>query len=350
MIIKNATLENGVFDILIENGLIKGIGSFDGDDVIDAKGKKVIPGMIDTHIHGFGGYDTSDNMLEHISTCLAREGTTTWYPPAMTDSHENLKKITRFDINVNGANIPGFHLEGPYISFAKKGAQNENYIKEPNLKEFSEYKNVKKITVAPEVKGAVEFIKNADCVVTLGHTNCTYDEAICAIEAGANCLTHTFNAMSPLLHREPGPIGAGAEKGIYAEVICDGLHLHKAAVLALFSMFGKDRVVLISDTIRPAGLPDGKYDSGGLDVFIHDGVITLADGVLAGGSTPLLGCVRKAVEFGIPFYDAVKAATENPARLMGINKGIIKEGYDADLIIIEDDITVSSVIIGGKVF
>lgn len=350
MIIKNARLEDGIFDILIENGLIKDIGIFDGDDIVDAEGKRVIPGMIDTHIHGFGGYDTSDNELEKISVCLAKQGTTTWYPTTMTDSHDNLKRITSFETHVNGAVIPGFHLEGPYISKLKKGAQNEAYIKLPDLKGFSEYKNVKKITLAPELDGAVEFIKNVDCVVSIGHTACDYDEATKAIKAGATCLTHTFNAMPPMLHREPGPIGAGAENGIYAELICDGRHIHKAAVLALFSMFGKDRIVLISDTIRPAGLPDGKYSSGGLDVFVRDGVITLEGGVLAGGSTPLLGCVKKAVSFGIDFYDAVRAATENPARLMGLNKGRIEKGCDADLVIINDDITVSSVIIGGKRF
>lgn len=349
MVIKNAGLKTGVFDILIEDGVIGGIGEFDGANVIDAEGKRVIPGMIDTHIHGFGGYDTSDNELERISVRLAKEGTTTWYPTAMTDSHENLKKITSFDINVGGANIPGFHLEGPYISALKKGAQNEAYIKSPDIKEFSEYKNVKKITVAPEVDGVPDFIKNVDCVVSIGHTACSYDEAMEAIRRGANCLTHTFNAMPPMLHREPGPIGAGAECGIYAELICDGRHVHKAAVQALFSMFGKERVVLVSDTIRPAGLPDGKYDSGGLDVYVKDGAIALENGVLAGGSIPLLGCVKKAVEFGVDFYDAVRAATENPARLMGLNKGTVAEGYDADLLIINDDITVDTVIIGGKV-
>jgi N-acetylglucosamine-6-phosphate deacetylase len=269
----------------------------------------------------------------------------------MTDSHENLKKITRFDINVNGANIPGFHLEGPYISFAKKGAQNENYIKEPNLKEFSEYKNVKKITVAPEVKGAVEFIKNVDCVVTLGHTNCTYDEAICAIEAGANCLTHTFNAMSPLNHRNPGVVGAAlTNENVYCELICDTVHVNPA----LFGMMAKlkgEKLVLITDNIGPAGLPDGEYESGSLPVTLKSPYCNLHDGTIAGSVYHLNEAIRNFREHTtLPLPEVVKAASLNPATLMGEEKlrGSIKPGKRADIFIADRDFKVKSTFILGK--
>ncbi len=351
MIIKNAKLQNGIFDISIKNGVIDRIGTdLCGDRIIEADGKRVIPGLVDVHLHGFGGNDVSDGHLAEMSIALAKAGTTCWLPTTMTDSAENLERITNGRLPTEGAQIAGFHLEGPFISPKKKGAQNEAFIQKPDIDTFKRFKNVKKITVAPETDGCIDFIKQVDCQVSLGHTDCTYDDAIAAIEAGANSLTHTFNAMPPMLHRAPGPIGAAAEKGIYAEVICDGKHVQKAAVLALYKMFGSDRLILISDTIRPAGCPDGRYDSGGLDVYMTDGVATLEDGTLAGGSQPLLYGVKKAVEFGIDFYEAVKMATETPANSIGLNKGRVEEGFDADLLILNDDLSCNTVIIGGEIF
>lgn len=349
MIIKNARLKYGTADIKIENGIITGIGSFYGDDsVIDAEGKPVIPGLIDTHIHGFGGFDASDGRLEDISIALARTGTTTWLPTAMTDSADGLEKLTSQNINVAGANIAGFHLEGPYISKTKKGAQNEAYIKDPDINEFSRFKNVAAVTLAPELKGAAEFIRSVECHVSIGHTCCTYDQAAAAIDDGADCLTHTFNAMPPFLHREPGPIGAAFDKNAYAEVICDGVHVSPTAVKALYKMFGSDRMILVSDCIRPAGLPDGEYSSGGLPVFMRNGKLELKDGTLAGGSHSLLYCVKKAVDTGIDFYDAVKMASETPANRFGLNKGRLAVGYDADLIILNDSFLPNKVFVGGK--
>lgn len=348
-VIKNARLEGGISDILIENGKFLAVeqGLY-ADNVIDAYGKAVIPGLVDTHIHGFGGYDVSDGRLCDISLSLAKVGTTCWLPTTMTDCIENLVAITNQKLPTEGAEIAGFHLEGPYISPKRKGAQNEAYIKAPDISEYKQLKNVIKITVAPEIYGMCDFISKVDCQVSIGHTDCSYEEAIAAIEAGANCLTHTFNAMPPLLHRAPGPIGAAVLRGIYAEVICDGRHVSEAAFLSLYKMFGPERLMLVSDTIRPAGLPNGKYVSGGLTVFMKDGALTLEDGILAGGSQPLLQCVKKAVEFGVPFYDAVKMATETPAKSLGLNKGQIRQGFDADLIILNDDFSVDKVIIAGK--
>ena len=349
MLIKNAKLQSGIADIKVEDGKIVAIGSFEGEG-IDAGGKLVIPGLIDTHIHGYGGIDASDSRLDELSIALAKSGTTAFLPTAMTDSPENLKRLTNEETAVSGAQFLGFHLEGPYISHEKKGAQNEAYIKSPDMAEFGTFGNVAKITVAPEVEGAIDFIKNSDCKVSIGHTACDYEVAIDAIEAGADCLTHTFNAMPPILHRAPGPIGAAAEKGIYAELICDGRHVHKAAVLLLYKVFGPSRLMLISDCIRPAGLPDGEYSSGGLKVIAKSGTLTLTDGTLAGGSTSLLGCVKTAVNMGIPFYDAVRMASATPAEHLGIKKGKIEVGFDADLVILDDDMNPETVIINGKIF
>lgn len=349
MIIKNAKLSNGIFDILVDEGIIKGIGSFEcSDDCLDAKGKRVIPGLIDTHIHAFGGYDLKNGGLNEISKILAAEGTTCWLPTTFTDSIENLVEITGQSLKTDGAEIAGFHLEGPFISASRKGAQNEDYIINADVKALENVKNIKKISVAPENEGVLEFIKKADYLVSIGHTDCTYEQAIDAIDCGANCLTHTFNAMSPMLHRAPGPIGAAFERGIYAEVICDGMHVSPVMVKALYKMFTSDRMILISDAISPAGCPDGEYESGGLKVFVRNGIVTLPDGTLAGGSNSLLYCVKKAVEFGIDFYEAVKMATETPAKSLGLNKGQIKAGFDADLVILNDDYTVDCTIIGGK--
>ena len=155
--------------------------------------------------------------------------------------------------------------------------------------------------------------------------------------------------MPPILHRAPGPIGAAVEKGIYAQLICDGRHVHKSVVIAAYKMFGSDRLTLISDMIRPAGMPDGVYDSGGYDVYMKNSVATLKDGTLAGGSISLLHAVKNAVEFGIDFYEAVKMATETPARLLGVNKGVVAEGYDADLVLLDDEMNVEWTMVGGKI-
>ena len=189
-----------------------------------------------------------------------------------------------------------------------------------------------------------------ECVVSLGHTDCDYETAISAINNGAKCLTHTYNAMPPLHHRNPGPIGAAFEKHIYAQLICDGFHISKPVVLAAYKMFGADRLTLISDSIRSAGLPDGEYESGGLKVILKDGAARLQDGTIAGSSATLLDCVKTAVKFGIPFEDAVKMASETPANMLGIKKGRIEKGYDADLLIVDNEINIKTVIMGGKVF
>ena len=208
------------------------------------------------------------------------------------------------------------------------------------------------VTIAPESEGSAEFIRavTPECIVSIGHTDCTYETALEAIENGASCLTHTYNAMPPFHHRNPGPIGAAFERHIYVQIICDGFHISKPVVLATYKMFGADRMLLISDSIRSAGLPDGEYESGGLKVFLKNGAARLADGTIAGSSATLLDCVKKAVEFGIPLDDAVRMASRTPAELLGVKKGRIEPGYDADLLITDRKLNIKTVITAGKVF
>ena len=348
-VITNARLNNEICNIVIEDGKIQSFNREKGLKGIDADGRRVVPGMIEVHAHGCIGMDALDGDFEPMCDFLAKQGTTSWLPTTMTMDTEVTHKKTDFP----GTQIAGFHLEGPYISPKYKGAQNEDYIKAPDYDEFSKFANVKMITIAPEQPGSMEFIRkiSADGVIaSLGHTDTDYDTAIEAIENGAKCLTHTFNAMQPLHHRKPGPIGAASEKGIWAQIICDGIHIHKASVLAALKMFSSDRLCLISDAIRPAGLPEGTVsESGGIPVKVRDGAVFL-DGTdtLAGSGSTLWHCVCCAVKMGIDFDEAVKMATRTPAKLLGLNKGEIKEGFDADLLIINDNMEIDDVIIAGE--
>ena len=296
--------------------------------------------------------DTMDADFEPMCRFYAEHGTTSFLPTTMTMGYDALERVTQAKTDFPGAEILGFHFEGPYISEKHKGAQNPAYIKKPSAAEFSRFKNVKMVTIAPESEGSAEFIRavTPECIVSIGHTDCTYETALEAIESGASCLTHTYNAMPPFHHRNPGPIGAAFEKHIYAQIICDGFHISKPVVLATYKMFGADRMVLISDSIRSAGLPDGEYESGGLKVFLKDGAARLADGTIAGSSATLLDCVKKAVEFGIPLDDAVRMASRTPAELLGVKKGRIEPGYDADLLITDRELNIKTVITAGRVF
>lgn len=358
MIIKNVLLKGNACNIVIKDGVISEI--FDAsspfcekdNEILDAGGLSAIAGLIDVHTHGMLGVDTLDADFEKLCFIYASHGTTSFLPTTMTVSADDITCVTASKTDFYGANVLGFHLEGPFISPKYKGAQDENNIIAPNLAIFRKFNNVRMITVAPEITGAIDFIRevSGSTIVSIGHTDCDCETAVNAIDNGALCLTHTFNAMPPMLHRAPGPIGAGVEKHIFAQIICDGLHVQKAAFLAAYRMFGSDRLCLISDSIRPAKLPDGEYESGGIPVFVKDGEIRLADGKLAGSSACLLDCVKKAIEFGIPKDEAIKMATETPANLLGVKKGSVRVGFDADILLVDDNLNLKKVIIGGKIF
>lgn len=348
MIYKNANINGKIVDLKIENGKFSEIGNFQ-EDGVDLNGKKVYPGLVDVHSHGCIGYDVMDGgHIDEMSEYLAKNGTTSWLPTTMTVDMEDVRKVLSDKGSGMGAEVLGFHAEGPYISPKYKGAQNEKFIKAPDFEEFRTLENVKMVTIAPELRGSAEFIEKCDCVVSLGHTDADYECADQAIKKGANCLTHTFNAMPPLHHRNPGVIGAAIENDIYVQLICDGIHIHKSVVKMLYKTFGADKVVLISDSMRATGLSDGEYDLGGQMITVKDSVARTRDGALAGSTSTLFTCVRKAIEFGIPETDAFKMASATPAEMIGVNKGKIEVGYDADFIVLDDDLNITKTYINGK--
>ncbi len=375
MIIKNglAFTENAQFisaDIEISDGIIKKIApanTLSGDDVIDAKGCYVTPGFVDIHIHGAKGADFCDNDaagLETISRYLGGEGVTSFCGTTMAFSEEILDDVVKtalpyFDKDGTGSVLRGINMEGPFFNKAKKGAQAEEYIVNPDYDMFKRLyelsnKKIKLVDIAPELPGSIEFIEKAseDCVVSVAHTCATYDESAAAFSAGATHVTHLFNAMPAFSHREPGVIGAASDDALDVEMICDGIHLHPAVIRAMFRMFGKDRICLVSDSMRACGMPDGEYSLGGQKVVMKACKATLEDGTIAGSATCLADCFRKAVSFGVPITEALCAATINPARCIGIlrDTGSITEGKRADVLILDSKLDLVKVFIGGTEF
>lgn len=342
ILIKNARIDGVLSSVTVENGKIlavtEGEAAVAADRVIDARGAHLYAGLIDVHTHGMQGMDTMDgDNLPALAAAYLAAGTTTVFPTTVTAAGDRLRELLSQDISFKGgANILGFHVEGPYVNPRAAGAQDPAYIKNPDPAEFSTFKNVSILTLAPELEGAMELIKSTQASVALGHTVCDEATALAAFRAGAKQLSHTCNAMPPLSHRAPGPIGAAIEADAYAQVISDGLHIHKNMVLALYRIFGARRMILISDSMRATGMPDGQYMLGGLDITVRDGVARTEDGALAGSTTTLLGCVKKAISFGIPAADAFRMASRTPAEMLGLNKGVITPGYDAEFILVDD--------------
>lgn len=350
MIFKNALIDDKITDIEENGGKITYIGKTDKQGY-DLGGRKVFSGLVDIHSHGCMGFDTMDgNHLDDISCFMLKNGVTSWLPTTMTMDMNTIKGIVNKEIpRLRGAQALGYHLEGPYISEKYKGAQNEKYIIPPDIDEFEKLSNIKMVTIAPELENAYDFINKCQAVVSIGHTDCDYKCAEKAIENGAKCLTHTFNAMPPLHHRNPGPVGAAFDKEIYVQVICDGLHIHPSVIRILYKLFGAERMILISDSMRAAGLSDGEYEFGGQAITVKNSVARCEDGAIAGSTVTLLKCVQQAIKFGIPEKDAFKMASQTPCELLNINnKGKIEVGYDADFIAVDENYNIADVIIGGK--
>ncbi len=345
------------------------ISTASGDEtVLDASGCCVIPGLVDVHFHGAVGEDFSDATpegLQKIADYELSQGVTYLCPAGMTLPEDQLTAICKNTAahqkkKAGGAEVVGAHLEGPFLSAAKKGAQNGAFLHDPDismLKRLQEAAEgcVKLVTLAPEQPGAMEFIREAvsmGIAVSLGHTTADYDTAKTAFEAGANHTTHTYNAMPPFVHRNPGVIGAAFDSGAFAELICDGVHIHPSVVRATFRLFGKERMLLVSDTMRAAGMPDGNYTLGGQAVIVKGPLCTLEDGTtIAGSATNLMTCMRTAVSFGVPLADAVRACTFNPAQSIGIESraGTLDAGKEASIVLLnQEDLAIRKIIFKGE--
>ena len=346
---KNLNINGTICDIVSENGVISEIGKVTQDG-IDCKGKKAFAGLIDIHTHGMGGVDTNDATLNKLSYLQAKNGTTSFLPTTTTISRDDIIKVLTSELPKNGANVLGYHLEGPYINKKFIGAQNPDHARNPDINEFKGFNNIKMITLAPELEGAIDYIKKTDAIVVLGHTSADYETTKNAAKAGAKCLTHTFNAMPPIHHREPGPVGAALDMGIYAEAICDGVHLHPSIVRMLYRTFGKERMIMISDTVSGAGLPDGEFFAGNRRRIIKDHIIRNEAGNLAGSWCHLFEDVRRTVKMGIPREDVYYMASTTPAEYMGLNKGKIAVGYDADFIVVTENDDLVKTVIAGEIF
>lgn len=376
MILKNGQVFNALgrflkADVEIEGDRIVQVapaGTLHGEEEMDAAGKYVTPGFVDIHIHGAAGadfcdcVDGRDQYVRTMQQYLGSQGVTTFMGTTMAFSEEILNGIFStvkplFHKEGNGAVLRGVNMEGPFFNKAKKGAQAEKYIVDPDWAMFQRLyetsgENIKLVDVAPELPGAVEFIENASklCTVSIAHTCASYEEAKAAYAAGATHTTHLFNAMPVFTHRAPGVVGAAADDAAHVEMISDGIHLHPAVVRAVFALFGADRVCLISDSMRACGMPNGEYSLGGQKVFMKDGLATLEDGTIAGSATCLAECFRRAVGFGVPLETALRAATINPAQAVGLfdELGSVTAGKRADLLVLNKDLQPEAIFIGGK--
>ncbi len=342
-----------------------------GDDaVLDAAGCYVIPGLVDVHFHGCVGEDFSDatpDGLQKIADYELSQGVTYICPAGMTLPEDQLTAICKTTAahrkkNAGGAEVVGAHLEGPFLCMAKKGAQNGDYLHDPDAAMLKRLQTaaegcVRLVTLAPEQPNSIEFINAAaemDIHVSVGHTVADYDTAKAAFDAGADHATHLFNAMPPFAHRDPGVIGAAFDVlHVMPELICDGVHVHGSAVRAAFRLFGKKRMILISDSLRATGMPDGEYPFGGQMIEVHGNRATILGHpeTLAGSITSLMGCLRQAVSFGIPLADAVRACTYNPAKSISIDDraGTLDIGKEASVVLLDKkDLSCKAIVFKGQ--
>lgn len=339
----------------------------ESDDILDASDCYVIPGLTDVHFHGCVNHDFCDADFEGVHTMAQYElqnGVTTICPATMTLGADTLSAICRNGAayhNANpedGAELIGINLEGPFIAMSKKGAQNPAFVQKANpelLKHLQEDAEglVRLVTIAPEEEGALDCIRkcSSEYHFSLGHTASDYDTASKAFQAGADHVTHLYNAMPPFVHRAPGVIGAAFDAPqAKVELICDGIHIHPAVIRATFQLFGDDRVVLISDSMMATGMPDGDYSLGGLPTRLVGHKVTLEDGTIAGSATNLMDCMRNVVSFGVPLESAIKAAAWNPVNSIGMTRdyGSIEKGKKANLVILDKNLQIRHIIHDGR--
>lgn len=373
MIFKNAKIVDDSFhltdaDIAVEGDRISEIKpGLSGGEEYDLTGCVVVPGFVDVHIHGCVGADTCDADAEGIAKMCAHlvtNGVTSFCPTTMTVSPEEINKSLMtvkgcMEQPPKGAAIMGVNMEGPYLSIHNKGAQSGKYIRELDINEFKNIYEacggiIKIVDVAPECGGAEDFIQEASklCTVSIAHTKADYGCAKHAFDLGITHATHLFNAMPGFSHREPGVVGAVFDdERVRAEIICDGFHIHPAVLRTTFRILGKERALIVSDSMRSAGQPDGISELGGQTVYVKNGQARLEDGTIAGSTTNLHQEVKNLVEYGVPFLDVIQAATLNPAREIHEEKNIgsIKKGKYADLVVLDSQLNIKLVVGRGKV-
>ena len=373
VITPSEAIEKGV--VVFEDGKITAVGQRNrvkvprSARVIDASGKIVAPGFVDIHVHGGKGRDVMDASYEavkEIAKFLVSHGTTSFVPTTISAPHHDLLRTvkavkTAMKKGTDGAEVLGAHLEGPYINPEKRGAHDANYVRLPSLDEFEEIWEasnhaVKIVTLAPELEASkmlIQRLRELGIVASIGHSNATYIQAVDAMKHGVRHATHMFNRMSGFDSREPGVVGAVlVHDELTAELICDGIHVHPAAMSLLTRVKGSKKVVLVTDAIRAAGMPDGEYALGKQRIIVKDGVSRLESGDFAGSTLTMDGAVRNIMKLvGTSLQTAVKMATINPAAVVNVdgNKGSLEPGKDADIVIIDDEINVYLTIMKGKI-
>ena len=362
--------------IIIEKGKIIAITDKKEDlallknvEIIEAQNKFIVPGYIDIHVHGGGGSDVMDGEYEaikQVATTHSRFGTTAFLPTTMAMTKDkiikSLKSIHEARLKGTGtAEILGIHLEGPYINPEKKGAQKEEDIKKVSVEEFLEFNQasgnlIRLVTIAPEMPGAIDFIRwlhQQGIIVSVGHSNATYKQVQEGIQAGLSHVTHIFNAMRGLYHREPGVVGAAlSSPKLIVEMIADGIHLHPIVLKMLTQIKESEKLVLITDAMRATGFKEGTYDLGGQEVIVTQGQAKLKNGTLAGSVLTMDKAVKNLVtKVGISLLNAVQMASYNPAKCLGIDdkKGSLELYKDADIVILNKNLETELTMVAGKV-
>jgi N-acetylglucosamine-6-phosphate deacetylase len=358
--------------ILIRDGEIETIGARadltlpSGAQEVRAQDSTAIPGFIDVHIHGAGGRDVmegNEDALGTVTAKLAQFGTTSILATTITaDADDTCRAVegisgyigTQHETNSPRAEILGIHFEGPFLSKERRGVHPTEFLQLPSA-EFlqrlihASSGNARILTIAPELIGAMPCIdaaRSLGMVVSIGHTDATYEQARAAVAHGAHHATHVYNAMRPFTHRDPGVIGAVlTTPEVTAELIADGIHVDEIAMKVLLQAKGADGVILISDGVSATGMPDGKYMLGGLEVTVNGGVCRNAEGKLAGSTLTLDRSLRNVVKLGVPLAAAVQMLTLNPAMLLGIEfkKGALRSGADADIVLLNDSLEITQV-------
>lgn len=337
------------------------------EKVIEAEGLYVLPGLVDVHSHGRAGEDfnfAGEQELHKMCCSYAECGVTSVLATTMTNEPSAIvramEQIGHYRSKPHsGAGLIGIHMEGPFLGKDKKGAHDERYLRPIDAAWFDKMQqlcgnSIRIVSLDPNLEGAEEFIANCKkngVVASLAHTGCDYETAARAARAGANHVTHLFNAMNPLHHRAPGLVGAAFDFELYSELICDGIHLHPTIIRMMFAM-KPEKMLLISDSMQAAGLPDGTYSLGGLEVFVRDKKATLADGTIAGSTTDVYSAMKNVIQFGVPKEQAVLSASYLPAKSIGMEQtiGAIAVGAQADFLLAETDFQLKEVYIRGEQF